>query len=231
MDIYQREVDRQRLVNILRQVSLIKNRLVRVSKSMRLAIILLVAALAAGAVPPKLSKAEIWSEAVAKFLADPQFYQQVPREQVKYRYLPLIHANQLTFSTSGAAGSGRNLEMGIVYAFTSLRTIEKGEGIPRKQRIESLQLVFQPTDPDGKQIYPLLKAKLLRHLRLRKPVWKLFVDKGEENERAYFFRKGTPEYFIRIDVHNFFALEIALPGPGPFVIVEAGWDEGESEDP
>jgi hypothetical protein len=94
-------------------------------------------------------------------------------------------------------------------------------------------MVFQPTDPDGNQIYPPLEANLLRHLRLRKPVWKLIVDKDDEDkyERAYFSRKGTPSYFISINIHNFFALEIPLPGPGPFVIVEARWEEGESENP
>jgi hypothetical protein len=150
---------------------------------MRVAVILLATATAAGAAPPKLSKAEIWSEAVAKFLTDPQFYRQVAVDQIKDRYLPLIHAEQFTFTATGGSGFGRNPEMGIVYAFTNLRTLERGEGVTHKQGIEQLTLVLQPTDPDGNQLYPILRARLLR--RLRKPVWNLKVDKT-----AYFWRRG-----------------------------------------
>jgi hypothetical protein len=188
---------------------------------MRLATILLVVAIAAGTVPPlRLSKAEMWSEAVAKFVTDPQFYRQVPVDQIEVRFLPLLRPGQLIFT--GGNGLGRNPEMGIVHAFTNLRTLEKGPGITRKLGIESIDLALPPTDPDGNQIYPILRAKLLS--RLRRPVWHLKVD-----DKFYFWRRGKTHYFVSIKFA--YAPDIPLPGPGPLVMVGAGWEEGESEDP
>jgi hypothetical protein len=169
------------------------------------------------------SKAEAWSDAVAQFVTDPQFYRQVPSAQINSRFLPLLRPEQINFETG--PGLGRNPEMGIVYAFTNLRTLEKSkEAKAHKLGIESIQLVLLPTDPDGKQLYPILKEKLLR--RLHKPVWNLKVD-----EKTYFWRKGKTPFFISINFHDFYAPEISLPGPGPFVIVQAGWEEGDSEEP
>jgi hypothetical protein len=158
---------------------------------------------------PQLTKAEIWSEAVAKFVTDPQFYRQVPVERIKERFLPLLRPEQLNFFIG--PGRGSNPEMGIVDAFINLRTLERGPGITRKQGIEQLVLTLETTDPDGNQIYPILKAKLLR--RLRKPVWNLKAD-----EKFYTWRKGETPYVVIIDLKG-------------FVVVTAAWEEGDSEDP
>jgi hypothetical protein len=186
---------------------------------MRLSAILLAAAIAAGTAPPKLSKAEIWSEAVAQFVTDPQFYRQVPVERIKARFLPLLRPEQLSFNTG--PGLGSNPEMGIVDVFTNLRSLAE-----RKSGIEQLRLLLPPTDPDGNLIYPILKAKLLR--RLRKPVWNLIVD-----DKAYFWRKGKTPYIISVDFNSLYGPKNPFPdgGLGPFVVVEAGWEEGDSEDP
>jgi hypothetical protein len=171
---------------------------------MRLAAILFAAAIAAGAAPPKLTKAEIWSEAVAKFVTDPHFYREVPSDQINDRYSPLLRAEQFTFA--GFHGAGSNPEMGIVGVFTNLRSLAEG-----KLGIEQLVLTIETTDPDGNDIYPILKAKLLR--RLRKPVWSLKVD-----GTLYTWRRGTTHYIVSIDLKG-------------FVIVTAAFEEGDSEDP
>jgi len=187
------------------------------------ALLVLAAAAMVAAIPSAESKAEVWSEAVARFVTDPQFYRHVPRDQIQQRFQPIFRPGQISFETG--PGLGRNPDMGIVYTFTNLRTLGKGEkALPQRLGIESIQLVLLPTDPDGEEIYPLLKTKLLR--RLRKPIWNLTVD-----DKAYFWRKGKSHYFVSVNLHDFYRPEIPLPGPGPFVIVEAGEEEGDGEEP
>jgi hypothetical protein len=109
--------------------------------------------------------------------------------------------------------------------FTNQRSLDRSEHVKvRKAGIESLLVVLQPTDADGNQIYPILKAKLRR--RLPKPVWNLKFD-----DKLYIWRRGKTRYIVSLELSDFYRQELPLPGPGPFVLVEAGWEEGESEDP
>jgi hypothetical protein len=60
--------------------------------------------------PTSRSTAEAWAEAVAQFVTDPQFYRQVPRDQVEHRYLPLLRPGQIVFDGGSGPAATRKWE-------------------------------------------------------------------------------------------------------------------------
>jgi hypothetical protein len=107
--------------------------------------------------------------------------------------------------------------MGILLVFTGLQSTEKG-----KSGIEQIELVMPCTDPEGIQIYPLLKAKIEK--RLRNPPWHCRIKPD-----STFCRKGKTHYIVHINLgDDFYAAGMDVPGPGPFVIIEAALEEGDS---
>ncbi len=47
---------------------------------------------------------------------------------------------------------------------------------------------------------------------------------------SYFWRKGKTHYIVSIDLHDYFSPEAKLSSRGPHVIVQAAYEERDSED-
>jgi len=166
--------------------------------------------------------AETWARGVANVMTDPHFYARFPKERAPYRFSSIIGKAQ--FDEEGVVLEGRDPSHGVLYLYSNLFLDRRGPGA--LAWVEDIRLVMPLKDAKGQEVYPIL-LRLFRE-KLRASVW-VHNSYSRQYGLSHFWRKGTSRYVLHLDKADFEAYGFHEPGPGPWVIVGGGEEQGEAE--
>ena len=158
-----------------------------------------------------LNSAEEWAQAVVGIVTDPHFYH-LDKETMVRRFAPLValepvHKNLM----------GRNRSHGILHVAVQCC----GE-------FQNAVFLMPLADAQHREVYPLVRAKLLK--KLRSP-WSYKIDDADKD--LILWRKGDSRFIVYLEKSDYAVDPFgpAVPEPGPYVVVTMGEEQGESEDP
>jgi hypothetical protein len=165
------------------------------------------------------AKADAWVSSVVSFISNPYFYRDFPQSKLEKHFAPLVPIIRSNVASSQHEAFGTNPDMGISW-MRAAYGCSKG-----KCRLEYSMFVMPQTDPAGTKLLPLLKSELEK--RLRKPDWQLTAA----DQRGPFWRRGKTNETIDLSLDNFQSPTNDLPNNGPWILLTAAKEEGNSEEP
>jgi len=168
--------------------------------------------------PTHASNAEAWATAVTDFVANPRLGDTFREADVAERFKTLIPPQSLVIDHN--LGFGNNSEKGIAGLEYDLN--EVGNATTGLAAISWLTIMMPKTDPDGVDVFPLVKALIKR--KLLRP-WRCYPDGNE----GYYCEQRQSLSRITVELRTSIPEKDRTPNEGPWVTIGFGRVEGFGE--